>query len=75
MQPFSGVLLFADVSGGVSREEQPWARAPVGHSRPFGALPLPPGQSGHPGTAESRWGAQREREGLSWAVNPCCHQH
>lgn len=70
MQPFYGVLFFADVSGGVSREEQPRARAPVGHSRPFGALPLPPGQSGHPGTAEVSLGCPTRAGGVILGSQP-----
>ena len=50
-QPIDGVLLFADISGGASREEQPRTRALLGHSRPFGALPLPLLQRGHLVTA------------------------
>lgn len=51
-QAIDGVLLFADMSGGVNREEQPQTRAVLGHSRPFGALPLPLIQSAHPVPAE-----------------------
>lgn len=67
IQTVHGVLLFADISGGVTR-------AILGHTRLFGALP--PRQSGHLVTAEVFcWDAPRERDGLSWAVNHCCHQH
>lgn len=69
-QTVHGVLLFADISGGVSSKEQPRTH------RPFGGLPLPLRQSGHLVTAEVFcWDAHRVRDGLSWAVNHCCQQH
>ena len=76
VQTLHGVLLFADISGGLSREEQPQTRAILGHTRPFGALPLPLRRSGHLVAAEVFcWDAQRERDGLSWVVSHCHHQH
>lgn len=76
VQAVQGVLLFADISGGVSREEQPRTRAFLGHARPFGALPRLLRQSGPLVTAEAFcWDAPREGDGLCWAVNHCHHQH